>query len=710
MKQTLMETVLRASPALQAMNAAERALLARYLEAIQYPAGTVVISQGARDRDMYFCLEGDARAVRDKVEVERLSAGDHFGELALILGRNRAASIVAHTGVTLARLTLENYQRLKTEQPFLGEKILEGIVGSMARRLTAMTDSVRHLLRERSLPRRTHVLVRLGDQVRHVETGTSVAELLPREVAGHAVVAALLDRKSVSLSMAVGSDCDLTPLTVVDAEGQRIYRQSLGLVLLEAAQQVAPELRLCLSHSVGFGQRVRVVGGWNASLQSLASDLSSAMKTLCEADAPLQEEWWTVDEAEEYFAGTGCDDVQELLSTWREPAVPLCSYGTLYVLRSGPLVHRTSFLHGGGVIADADGLILLYGEATSYVNGPAETNHRGAVTTRNPRTLTGVQQPWLQALGITSVGAFNRACIEGSVEQLIRVNEGFHEKALGQIADQIATQETRARVVCVAGPSSSGKTTFIKRLRVQLQVNGKKPIGISLDDYYVDRERSPRDARGQYDYEALAALRLDLLGEHLAGLLRGETVKTARYDFRTGLSYPEGGPEITLGPDDLLMLEGIHGLNPAILPPGAEEQSFRVYVCPLVQLPIDRLTRIHVSDLRLLRRMVRDRHSRNTDAEHSILRWPSVRAGEREHIFPFQECADAVFDSSLIYELSVLKVYAERYLFEVPRKSPAYTTAFRLLNLLAPIVTIYPDHVPPTSILREFIGDSGFEY
>jgi uridine kinase len=308
------------------------------------------------------------------------------------------------------------------------------------------------------------------------------------------------------------------------------------------------------------------------------------------------------------------------------------------------------------------------------------------------------------------VGAFNRACIEGSVPRLIRVNEGFHEKSIGQIADRIVGSGSGTRIVCIAGPSSSGKTTFIERLKVQLHVDGKNPIGVSLDDYYRDRERTPRDEKGELDFEALHALDLPLLNEHLLRLLSGEPVRLARYDFATGTSRPSAGAELALGRDDLLMLEGIHALNPELLGESGRGRAFRIFVCPLGLPAIDELTRVHGSDLRLLRRIVRDRHTRATNAEQSILRWPSVRRGERAHIFPFQHLAEAVFDSSLLYELSVLKVFAERYLLEVPQTSTAYPTAFRLLALLDRVVTIYPDHVPQTSILREFIGASGFEY
>jgi uridine kinase len=314
-------------------------------------------------------------------------------------------------------------------------------------------------------------------------------------------------------------------------------------------------------------------------------------------------------------------------------------------------------------------------------------------------------------MGITSVGAFNERCVDGEVTQLIRVAEGFHEKQISHLADTIAEHRDRLRVICVAGPSSSGKTTFIKRLSVQLHINQLRPVSLSLDDYYVDRVKTPRDEHGEWDFEALEALRLDLLQSHVARLLAGEEVQLARYDFKTGQSSPEGGARLKLQPGDLLLLEGIHGLNPRLLGDlPRPEQLFRIFIHPATSLPFDRMSRVSTTDLRLLRRIVRDRHTRGYSAAENIARWPSVQAGELLHIFPHQHRADATFDSALVYEPAVLKVFAERYLLEVPPTHPSYATAWRLRHLVDRFIAIYPDHVPPTSIIREFIGGSGFEY
>jgi uridine kinase len=323
--------------------------------------------------------------------------------------------------------------------------------------------------------------------------------------------------------------------------------------------------------------------------------------------------------------------------------------------------------------------------------------------------MTRSAQSWLISLGATSVGEFNRACVSGQVKELIHVCEGFHEKRIAMIADAIKAR-SGTRVVCVAGPSSSGKTTFIKRLKVQLLVDGIRPLELSLDDYYLDRDRAPRDPSGAHDFEQLEALDLALLRGQVTRLLAGDTVNTPRYDFHLGKSQPERGPALRLGPGDVLLIEGIHALNPELLDRAATDQSFRVFLHPATAMPFDRLSLFEPADVRLLRRIVRDRHQRGFPAWENLERWSSVRRAERVHIYPHQGEADAVFDSSLAYEVSVLRVYAERYLLEVPRSHPEFSAAYRLRQLLSHWVPIHPDHVPPTSILREFIGGSGFAY
>jgi uridine kinase len=716
-------------PLLQALPGAER--LAGYLEPVHVAVGEPIVREGARDRDLYFVLAGQARIVSQGVDVGRLRAGDHLGELALAAGHPRSATVLAMDEMQLARLSHERFEQLVLADPELALRLLQRLVAEVGTRLHEMTHSVDVLLRDRSIPRRSLVTVTIHGHPRPVPTGTPLHELLPAEVDGELVVAALVDARPASLVAGVLSDATIDPLHMGSWEGVRVYRHSVALLLLEAAQRRRPELVVRIEHSLGFGQHVSVEGlrtplaeapAETEPLAALAAVLNEEMLALVDADLPLLEQWWTVEEAREHFGRAGWTEAWALLQTWRQATSRLVSYGAVQALRLSPLVHRTGLLSGFCVVPEGEGLILVHGdvdpvpEASPVPETIEATSAPSAATTKEATTaarqaahVMREHDRWLQALGTTSVGALNRACVDGDVARLIRVAEGYQEKRIGQIADAIAAQADRLKVICIAGPSSSGKSTFIRRLEVQLQVNGLRPRGLSLDDYYVDREHVPRDAAGELDFEAFEALRGELLQSQLLRLLAGEEVRVARFDFPSGRSLPEGGPRLRLGERDLLMLEGIHGLRPRLLAALPDARVFRVFVSPLAQLPLDRLSRVHASDLRLLRRIVRDRHGRNTDAADSILRWPSVRRGEREHIFPFQHHAHEVFDSSLIYELCVLKVFAERYLLEVPAPHPAYPTAFRLLGLLDRFVTLYPDHVPPTSILREFIGNSGFE-
>jgi uridine kinase len=705
---------LRSNTLLARLDPESLARVGEHLETARFAPDDTVVREGERARDLFLVLDGEARVVRQGLDVGSVRAGAHFGELGLVTGRARAASVIARTSLVVARLTAERFEALCEESPRAGVQLLRGLVDTLGSELTAMTDNLGVLLRERSLPRRVEVCVDCGGTARVARTGTLVGALLPAEVDGDAVVAGLVDRRPVSLATPLVADAEVAPLTVAHWEGQRVLRASTALVLLEAASRALPGHVVRLGPSLGAAQRVVIDGDRPPpDLHDAARALVAEMRTITASDVPIREELWVLEEAIDHFTRARWHDAVALLLGSRESTVPMVTCGTVYAPRMAPLAPRTGMVEGFSLTVEDGALILRHAsdgpmEPASGVDA-RESTPGVSVSARD--AMAREHERWLGSLGMDSVGAFNRACVTGRVPSIIRVAEGFHEKRIGRLADEIAGALPGTRLVCVAGPSSSGKTTFLKRLSVQLQVMGINPVGLSLDDYYVDRVRTPRDEEGEYDFEALEALDLRLLASDLGRILRGETVRTARYDFREGVSVREGGPEVGLGPRDVLLLEGIHGLNPRLIAgTGAESAVSRVFIMPMTSLPFDRLWRVNPSDMRLLRRIVRDRHGRNHDAAATILRWPSVRAGERKHIFPYFERADAVFDTSLIYEVSVLKVYAERYLLEVPPASPAFTTAFRLRQLIDRFVAIHAEHVPPTSIVREFIGESSFVY
>lgn len=675
----------------------------RYLQYTVYSPEDTVITEGDNDREMFFILEGEAAIRRNKMDLGTISKGSHFGELGMIEGRMRSATVKAATRLYLAKLTSDNYQRMLEEEPSLGVHLMQILVATLGRQLTEMTDSIEYLLQQRSIPRRVNVEVNVDGEKRMVRTGTPVGSLLPDKCGNYPVVAALLDNKAVSLSSPVTSSVNVFPLTTENWEGERIYRHSAVLLLLEASSEIDPNVELILGVSLGETQWIDIKNHNNTDLKDFCSKLKAKMHELIERNITFREEWWEVEEARSYFIEHGYTESARLLHTWREATVPLVSCGRVYAVSPGPLLSHAGIFENFDLKVSTKGLVLNVGEKTAEaMNNNSNSSY---VDIMREHDL------WLNSLGVDSVGKFNQVCVDGKVSQLIQVAEGFHEKSISQIADKIAFNQNKARVICIAGPSSSGKTTFIKRLKIQLQVNGMNPLSISLDDYYHSRSDLIPNEKGDYNFEELAAFNTNLLKNHISRLIKGEKVKTAKYNFVQSKSYPEGGEEIQLTDKNILLIEGIHGLNPALLDSSIEtSQLFRIFIQPMASLPFDHLSRVNPSDLRLLRRIVRDRHQRGYSAWDNIMRWEEVRAGEREFIFPYISQADVIFDTSLIYEISVLKVYAERYLLEIPEKHPSYMTAYRLRKLIDRFIAIYPDHVPPTSILREFIGNSGFEY
>lgn len=683
---------LASSPVLGAMTREEIGRLCVWLDRAIYPTASTIVREGEATRDMYFVLEGEARIRRGETDLGVVGVGAHFGELALVTDRARSASVVSTSRLVVAQLTHARWSALKVADPGLALHLLSALIGALGGELADMTDRVGAILHERSLPRSTTVRVTIGGQARIVRTGVPVSSLLPAFQDEARVVAAVVDRKAVSLATAITADAVVEPLTAAHFEGERIVRRSATLLLLEAAADVAPTLAFQVGPSMGPAQWIDVTPAGTFVPAELARTIEGRMHALIAERRTFRQEWWTTEEAKVLFRDRGWNAVVDLLHVARESSVELVTCGRHYVLSMGALVSHAGLLGDEvRVMPSNSGLVLIAGAARDTFDVSELEAWAAAMR---------AHEKWLASLGVASVGAFDRACVDGGVAQTIRVAEGFHEKRLGMLADEIAAREG-IRAVAVAGPSSSGKTTFLARLGVQLQVDGLRPVGLSLDDYYRDHAAITPGPDGQRDYEAFEALDVPLLRDHLASLLAGATVTTARYDFKTGRSEPEGGPTISLGPRELLIVEGIHALHPGLF---ESDHVFRVFIQPMTSLAFDPVSRLNTSDLRLLRRIVRDRRQRGTTAADNIMRWPSVRRGEQRNLFPHVDEADAIFDTSLIYEMSVLKVYAERYLLEIPDEHPAAATAFRLRQLIDRFVAIHPDHVPPTSILREFIG------
>lgn len=691
---------LRHIKALASLSEGDLEKITPFLQLLYIPANASVVQFGERAEDMYFVVHGIARMRRGELELGTVQEGDHFGELGLIAQRPRAATIEAQTALQLARIDRPSFDSLQEKEPAIAVKLMSGLIVTLGRQLVDRTESLHLLLNQRSLPRQATITITREDKSRmEVKTGSLLSQVLPEKIGDVSVVAALVDRRVTSLDAQLFSDVDVEPLTANHWEGERVLRHSLALLVVEAAQEFSPPLALKLGFAVGAAQWMHVAHGVPYTLQEIADKLTRRMRELIASHADIRQEWWTIDEALSYFRKHHQGDAVQLLKGARSLTTPLVTCGRLYALYNGPLLPHAGLIGDFRIQAGEKSLLLLSGGSETEVPRGFEPFAQ----------LSEESGRWLHSFGLSSVGELNRACVDGRVSEVIRVAEGYHEKRLAQLADTIASRRN-VKVICVAGPSSSGKTTFIRRLSIQLRINGYIPEELSLDDYYLNRDDVPLNAKGEKDFETIDSLNLSLLSRHLKAMVDGNEQATAKYDFRSGQCDDEGGRRIRLGPGKVLMLEGIHGLNPKLLENVLpSDDIFRIFIQPLLTLPIDMVSHINPSDLRLIRRIVRDRRQRGFATFDNIHRWADVRAGEQAYIFPFVGQADAVFDTSLVYELSVLKVFADRYLLEVPSSHESYATAFRLRQMLDQFVAIAPDDVPSTSILREFIGKGSFE-
>lgn len=538
-----------------------------------------------------------------------------------------------------------------------------------------------------------------------VERGSTLQEIAEQKNIRlpYPILGAMVNNQVRELSFEIYNPKTIEFIDITHKDGMRIYTRGLFFLLYAAARELFPGARLRVDHSVskGFYCELHDIPGPISCEDVIA--LRKKMQQLVEEDIPIVRHRDETDDVIKLFKQHRLHDKVDLLRHRGK------YYTTYYTLKG----HVGKFY---GTLPPSTGYLKVF-DLNKYYNGmllqiPGKDNPNAVQELVEQKKMFEIFREfsqWNQILNVTNISDLNNATTQGKAERLIKVSEALHEKKIAQIADAITARKDKVRLVLISGPSSSGKTTFSKRLAIQLLVNGITPLNLSLDNYFVDREKTPRDENGEYDFEALEALDLELFNQHLQQLLNGQEVELPKFLFETGKRIFTG-ETLKMQKDNILIVEGIHALNPKLTHSIENSAKFKIYVSALTNINIDDQTRIPTTDNRLIRRIIRDYRYRSYSAQETISRWDSVRRGEDKHIFPFQEEADVMFNSALLYELAVLKPYAEPILLEVQPNQPEYSEANRLLKFFRYFKPIQQREIPPTSILREFLGGSSFSY
>ena len=518
------------------------------------------------------------------------------------------------------------------------------------------------------------------------------------------ILAARVNNRYKDLSYRVYKPVTVEFIDMSHYEGYRVYQRTLSFVLQMATTELFKEHRLRIRHSLGSGFYAEFEDMWQMSDEDIER-LKQRMRAIVDMALPIRREKRLAEDVFKEYAAYGFDDHMELINTRPHLYRTINYLGDMPGYFYGALAPSSAYVARFDIVRYYNGIYVALPERT--MPDKVETDIR----LDKMFDIFHEYQQWIDVMGVPTVGDLNRRVMEGDASELIKIAEAFHENKIASIARSIkeANGERGVRMVLISGPSSSGKTTFSKRLGVQLRVLGLDPVLIALDDYFVDRDKTPLDEEGKPDFEALEAIDLATLNDHLKRLDAGESVEIPRYDFISGRRQWHEKP-LQLTDRSVLIMEGIHALNPRLTPGLADGQKFKIYISCFTSVAMDSYSRIPTSDNRMLRRTIRDHVTRGNNALRTLQMWPSVRRGEEKHIFPYQENANVMFNSSLFYEISVLRAIAEPVLRDVPDTVPEYAEAQRMLKFLDNFVPIEPDEIPPTSLLREFIGGSSFKY
>ncbi len=549
------------------------------------------------------------------------------------------------------------------------------------------------------------IKVTAGQSIYEVEEGTTLEQLAKQlqKKEEPVILLAYMDGKLTELFTEIKKDCHVRFVTLKEQAGYMAYKRTATFIFLKACEDLlgkGESTKIAIDYSIGnsifcdFSSMERVVD------DKFAHSIQKRMEQLYESDLPITKRSLDTDQASRYFDSVGLKGKRELFKFRRESKTNIYSMDGYDNYFYGYMAPSTGYIPTFLVSTYQHGVVLQI---------PKRKQTEEIVPfTPQPKLFHVMQRSreWTKTMGVDTVGALNDEITYGNINHLILLQEGLQEKLLADISDEIVSKNKR--IILIAGPSSSGKTTFSHRLSIQLEIAGLTPHPVSMDDYFLDRELSPRDENGNYNFETIASLDVDLLTKHINQLLNGEEVDVPSYNFVTG-KREYHGHKLKIGQKDVLVMEGIHGLNGTLTNEIPEDAKYRIYVSALNQINLDEHNRIPSSDGRLLRRIVRDAMTRGNDARETISRWDSVRKGEEDNIFPYQEEADVMFNSAQVYEIAVLKQYAEPLLFAVPKDCPEYQEAKRLLKFLEYFLNIPSEAIPKTSLLREFIGGSCFD-
>ncbi|MDA3886482.1 MAG: nucleoside kinase [Candidatus Delongbacteria bacterium] len=542
---------------------------------------------------------------------------------------------------------------------------------------------------------------------KNVEFGTTLQELIEifKPELKYPILGAYVNNCLKDLSYMVSGFIDVEFFDITIPDGMRMYIRSLNFVLYKAVKDVLhKEANLHILHAVskGFYCEIREISS-RRPMAEIVRSVKKRMKEIIKEDLEFIKYKTKTEKAIKIFSKEGLDDKKLLLSQRKRIYTSVYKMDGVTNYLHGNLVPSTGYLKTFNLVNYYDGMLLQ----VPSISDPSKTEKK--VKQRQLFEVFKEHKSWLQLLNIENVGKLNQYIENKDEGTLIKIDEALHSKKIAKIADKIISSRSKINVVLISGPSASGKTTFSKRLSIQFQIEGLKPVIISLDNYFVNRDKTPIDENGEYDFESLDALDIKLFNKHLVELIKGKKVTVPRFDFHHGMRQINGD-ELQLEDNSIIIIEGIHGLNPKLTPSVENRNKYKIYVSALTQVSIDRHNRINTTDNRLLRRMIRDHNYRNHSALQTLKRWPSVRAGEEKNIFPYQEEADIMFNSSLLYEFCVLKSMAEPLIKAIPENVKEYAEALRLLKFLSFFLPISKEQIPQTSLLREFIGGSSYEY